>query len=47
VYTPDDVWVGIAHGRIDGTQALAEGLYRVEGDLAILTRMGEWFPNRR
>ncbi len=46
IHTPDAVWLGIAHGRIDGAQALAEGLYRVEGDLALLARLTEWFPTR-
>jgi hypothetical protein len=45
-YTPDKVWVAVARGELDGTQALAEGLYRVEGDPEILIRFGEWFPKR-
>jgi hypothetical protein len=44
--TPDDVWVGIAHGKIDGAKALAEKLYRVEGDLLVLARMKDWFASR-
>jgi putative sterol carrier protein len=47
VRTPDDVWVRIAHRQLDGTQALAEGLYQAEGDYLILARMGEWFAGRR
>jgi putative sterol carrier protein len=43
VRTPDDVWVRIAHKQLDGGKALAEGLYQVEGDFLILTRMEEWF----
>lgn len=44
VHTPDHVWVGIAHGRLDGARALLEGKYRAEGDLSVLTKLQEWFP---
>jgi hypothetical protein len=47
VYTPDEVWVRVARGELDGGKALAEGLYRAEGDLAVLAKLGEWFPPRR
>jgi putative sterol carrier protein len=43
VHTLDTVWLRIAHGKLDGEQALAEGLYRVEGDYAVLAKMREWF----
>ncbi len=43
VHTPDAVWLQIAHGKLDGASALAEGLYRVDGDYAILAKMREWF----
>jgi hypothetical protein len=44
VYTPDTVWVQIAHGKLDRAHALEQGLYRVEGDLTILGQMTTWFP---
>lgn len=47
VRTSDEVWVRIAHRQLDGTKALAEGLYQVEGDFAILAKMGEWFAAAR
>ena len=47
IYTPDAVWMRVARGELDGGQALAEGLYRAEGDVAILVKLGEWFPSRR
>jgi hypothetical protein len=47
VYTPDEVWVRIARGELDGGKALAEGLYRAEGDLDVLAKLGDWFPPRR
>src|SRR5207247_10571931 len=31
VYTPDTVWLQIAHGELDGERALRERLYRAEG----------------
>ena len=46
IYTPDTVWVQIVHGRLDRARALDQGLYRVEGDLAILAQMAQWFPPR-
>jgi putative sterol carrier protein len=44
VRTPDTVWVQIIHGQLDGARALEQGLYSVEGDLAILAQMAQWFP---
>jgi hypothetical protein len=44
VYTPDTVWVQIVHGQLDRARALEQGLYRVEGDLALLAQMTKWFP---
>jgi hypothetical protein len=46
VHTPDTVWVRIAHGELDGTQALLEGQYRAEGDVAVLASLMTWFPRR-
>lgn len=46
VHTPDTVWVRIAHGELDGTQALLEGQYRAEGDVAVLASLTTWFPRR-
>ena len=43
VRTPDDVWVRIVHKQLDGTQALAEGLYQAEGDVVVLSRIPDWF----
>ena len=43
VNTPGEVWVRIAHGQIDGAKALADGLYQVKGDSAILEKMKKWF----
>ena len=47
VYTPGTVWLKIAHGELDGERALRDGLYRAEGDFALLGKIGEWFPARR
>ncbi len=47
VYTPDTVWMRIARGELDGERALREGLYRAEGDFALLAKIPELFPARR
>ncbi len=47
VHTPDDVWLRIVAGQLDGNEALATGLYRAEGDAVILVSMKSWFPSRR
>ncbi|MBI3796356.1 MAG: SCP2 sterol-binding domain-containing protein [Deltaproteobacteria bacterium] len=47
LHTPDTVWLRIARGELDGAQAFQEGLYRVEGDFSLLTKLAEWFPPRR
>jgi len=47
VYTPDTVWMQIVRGELDGERALREGLYRAEGDFALLSKISEWFPARR
>jgi putative sterol carrier protein len=46
VHTPDQVWVDIAAGRLDGTQAIADGRYTVEGDYLVLAKLPQWFPTR-
>ena len=46
VHTPDQVWVDIAAGRLDGTQAIADGRYTVEGDYLVLAKLQTWFPTR-
>ena len=43
VHTPGDIWVGVVRGDVDGTQALMEQRYRVEGDVALLLKLNEWF----
>jgi putative sterol carrier protein len=43
VHTPGDVWVNIAHGRLDGAAALMEARYRVEGDTTVLAKLSDWF----
>jgi putative sterol carrier protein len=47
IHTPDTIWVRIVHGQLDGAKALAEGLYRVQGDLLLLAKMREWFVAAR
>ena len=47
VHTPDSVWMRIARGELDGGEALQQGLYHIDGDLAVLAKMKEWFNPRR
>jgi len=35
--------VGVVRGHVDRTQALMEQRYRVEGDVALLLKLNEWF----
>jgi hypothetical protein len=44
VHTAEAVWLRIVRGELDGAQALAEGLFRAEGDATILGALGTWFP---
>lgn len=46
VHTPDQVWVQIIRGTLDGTQALMEQRYAVEGDVMLLAKLQQWFPSR-
>jgi SCP-2 sterol transfer family len=46
VHTPDNVWVQVSRGEVDGERALMEGRYRAEGDLVMLAQMGQWFGRR-
>jgi hypothetical protein len=43
VHTPGEVWRGVVCGDVDGGHALAEGLFRAEGDLALLAKLSSWF----
>jgi hypothetical protein len=45
IHTPDTVWMRIVRNKLDGAQALQEGLYRVEGDWSLLLKMNEWFSS--
>jgi len=47
IESPGEVWVKIARGEIDRPRALMEGLYKVKGDMNILTKMPKVFGARR
>jgi putative sterol carrier protein len=47
IESPGDVWVKIARGEIDRPKALMKGLYRVKGDMKVLSRMPQLFGARR
>ena len=43
IHSSGDAWLKIARGEVDRPRALMEGLFRVEGDMNLLMRMGEIF----
>jgi putative sterol carrier protein len=43
IQSPSDVWLKMVRGEINRPKALMDGLYRVEGDMSLLMRMGDIF----
>jgi putative sterol carrier protein len=43
IYSPADVWLKITRREINPGLALMDGLYRLEGDMNLLMKMGELF----
>lgn len=43
INTPSEVWLQISSGFMSGQDALLKGLYTIEGDTALLLRLGELF----
>jgi putative sterol carrier protein len=43
IRSPGDVWLKMARGEINRPKALMDGLFKVEGDMSILMKMGELF----
>ncbi|OPX96346.1 MAG: 2-amino-4-deoxychorismate dehydrogenase [Syntrophorhabdus sp. PtaB.Bin006] len=43
IHAPTYVWTKIARGEIDRPTALMDGLFKVEGDMTLLMKMGEIF----
>jgi multimeric flavodoxin WrbA/putative sterol carrier protein len=43
IHTPSEVWLRISQGELDGTTAMMEGLYLVEGNLGLLIRFDKLF----
>lgn len=43
IETPGQVWLDISQGRLDGQEAFFKGLYKVNGDLAVLMKFREIF----
>jgi len=46
VHTPDGVWLRVVRGELDGGQALAERLFRIEGDPQLLVAFPSWSSAR-
>jgi multimeric flavodoxin WrbA/putative sterol carrier protein len=43
IYSSGDVWLKMTRGEINRPKALMEGLFRVEGDMSLLMKMGDLF----
>jgi putative sterol carrier protein len=43
IFSPGDVWVKMARGEINRPKALMDGLFKVEGDINLLLKMGDLF----
>jgi putative sterol carrier protein len=43
IRSPGEIWLKIARGEINRAKALMDGLYRVEGDMSLLLKMGDLF----
>jgi putative sterol carrier protein len=43
IQSPSDVWLQMVRGEINRPKALMDGLFRIEGDLGLLMRMGDIF----
>ncbi len=43
IIAPSDVWMKMARGEINKAKALMDGLYKVEGDVNLLIKMGQIF----
>jgi multimeric flavodoxin WrbA/putative sterol carrier protein len=48
IHAPGEVWLKMARGEMDRPKALMDGLFRVEGDMNLLMKMGALFrPPRK
>jgi putative sterol carrier protein len=43
IISPGDVWLKMARGEINRPKALMDGLFKIEGDINLLLKMGELF----
>jgi len=43
IISPADIWLKMARGEINRPKALMDGLFKVEGDMNLLMKMGELF----
>ena len=43
IHTPSDIWIAISRGELDGTQAMMQGKYTIDGDPSLLIRFGDLF----
>jgi putative sterol carrier protein len=43
IHTPSEVWTALSRGELDGTQALMQGKYTIDGDLGLLAKFNQLF----
>ncbi len=43
IHSPEDIWLKMARGEINRPKALMDGLFKVEGDINLLIKMGDMF----
>jgi len=44
IRTPAEIWLAIARGELDGSQAFMAGKFKADGDLTLLMRLKSLFP---
>jgi len=46
VISPGDVWMKISKGDLDGAKSMMQGLYKMQGDMKLLIKLGKIFSKR-
>ena len=45
IKSPEDIWMKITRGELNGQKAFMEGLYKIDGDMKILLNLNKIFAN--
>jgi len=46
IISPSDVWMKISKGELDGAKSMMNGLYKMQGDMKLLIKLGKIFSKR-